>query len=142
MNIQNEVKNNNSYIARAGESFVAGEFLIRGFSVSVPIHDIGYDMVVESKSGKFLRIQVKNSGNSHMRGNYKTPFYRWSLKRGDGGGKLDAGQFCDYYALVAWHPKMVLIVPSKDLKDKSTFGMSLGKIENSKYLFDYDALNR
>jgi hypothetical protein len=47
----------------ASEVILMGELLIRGYSVSVPFgHNNKYDLVVEGRSGKLYRVQVKYKG--------------------------------------------------------------------------------
>lgn len=52
--------NLNTALGDASEVLLMGELLLRGFSVSTPFgFDNPYDLVVEGRSGKLYKVQVK-----------------------------------------------------------------------------------
>jgi hypothetical protein len=64
-----------AYVGKAGQLAAMAEFLLRGYNVAMPEVDEGEDIfVVEGKSGRLWRIQVKTAVGKQRQGGWRAKY--------------------------------------------------------------------
>jgi len=82
------------------ESKVQTDLIENGYNVSIPLHDVEYDLIAE-ESGKFYRIQVKVATERNDRDSAQAQLKRSSRDTGNGDQRLYSENAFDVLAVWA-----------------------------------------
>ena len=110
-------------IGRAGEYLVLADLLLKGYQAFDSGQGVNYDLVMESKDNKLLKIQVKTTEEiKNWRPNYsksqKSYFFHIKRTRKNGNRKYTEKDF-DLYALVMLDIKQIAYLVNKNIDSES-----------------------
>lgn len=110
-------------IGRAGEYLVLADLLLKGYQAFDSGQGVNYDLVMESKDNKLLKIQVKTTEEiKNWRPNYSKSqkSYFFHIKRtGKNGSRKCTEKDFDLYALVMLDIKQIAYLVNKNIKSES-----------------------
>lgn len=95
-------------LGRAGEHLAMFDLLTHGIKCFLTAQGINYDIVAEI-NGKIVKIQVKSTEKPTLLSKYKTPVYKFSVRR-SGSDRIYGLDEFDVFALVCLDTKTVCYV--------------------------------
>lgn len=110
------------------ELTVAADCVKQGFSISVPFYPEKYDLIVDCRDGRLLRVQVKMAAKGTRRGSIGWTIIKYDYQRGAYRPvvttKYTEGEF-DVLAIVDRDTSEVYYIPAADIDfTKSNFSVS------------------
>lgn len=109
-------------LGRAGEYLVLADLLLNGYQAFDSGQGANYDLILENKNGKLIKIQVKTTEKiKSWNGTKKvTDSYQFHVKRcGKNGNKFYSETDFDLYALVMLDINKIAYLPNKGLSTNS-----------------------
>ena len=110
-------------MGRAGEYFVLADLLLKGYQAFDSGQGANYDLIMENKNGKLLKIQVKTTEKIKHWGaetRKKSASYHFFTKRcGKNGVKQYQNGDFDLYALVMLDIKQIAYLPFSEVHKNS-----------------------
>ncbi len=133
-------------LGRAGEYLAMADILLSGYQCFDSGQGVTYDLVMEDKKGKLLRVQVKSTAkpkewNSEIHQKSTDSYFFHTKRAGKNGSRHYSEDDFDIYALVMIDIKQVAYLTNKDmpkasitLRDKN---LNYYNEQNAKYYQDY-----
>jgi len=110
-------------MGRAGEYLVLAELLLKGYQAFDSGQGANYDLIMENKNGKLLKVQVKTTETiktwkSSYQKSQKSYFFHIKRSGKNGVKKYTESDF-DLYALVMLDTKKIAYLPNINIKSES-----------------------
>ena len=105
-------------IGRAGEYLVLADLLLKGYQTFDGGQGVDYDVVLEDKNRKLIKIQVKTTTKPVKHGNSTQFVYFFNIKRnGKHGMRRYSDSDFDIYALVMLDIRQIAYLVNKNINN-------------------------